>query len=280
MSPLVRPPDDPMLFHYTTAEALLGIVETATLRASSTRFLNDEEEFVGAVEGLKRYLTALEKQPNATDEWRSLYAQIHRELYLRPEQATFVFSFSESRDLLSQWRAYCPPDGGYAIGFGMKTLSELAGEQGFVLSKCIYDREEQGRRTAALVVAAIASISQHPDPASWRQEVIAPFLHRFYSIAPLLKHPAFVEEREWRLVLSPSMDGPSDKVKFQARAGLLIPYYGFSLGDIRNRPVLGEIVIGPHRHQQLAFSTLMGFLGHTGVRAEEISASTIPFRVL
>jgi hypothetical protein len=280
LSPLVRSPEDPLLYHYTTAEALQGIVESASLRASSTRFLNDEAEFVGAINSLKRYLGFLEEDTKTPEDARSLCQEIRREIQLRPEQATFVFSFSESRDLLSQWRAYCPASGGYAIGISLKTLSAMAGEQGFALAKCVYDGEDHGSQIVALVASARAALRTHPDPTTWRQEIIAPFLYRFYSLAPLLKHPAFSEEREWRLVLSPSMRGPSDRVKFQARAGLLIPYYEFSLGDIRNKLILGEIVIGPHRHQQLAFSTLMGFLGHSGVRAEEISASTIPFRVI
>ncbi len=50
MMPLVQEFPEELLYHYTTIEGLLGIVESGSLRASHIRYLNDQTEFKNAFE--------------------------------------------------------------------------------------------------------------------------------------------------------------------------------------------------------------------------------------
>ena len=47
------------LFHYTTAEALIGILGTGTLRASDSRFSNDVSEIQAGIDFIKQRMETL-----------------------------------------------------------------------------------------------------------------------------------------------------------------------------------------------------------------------------
>jgi len=126
--------------------------------------------------------------------------------------ATFVASWSENGNLLSQWRAYCP-QGGYALGVHAGALESAARSQGFELVPCIYKADEQlaiARAFVAHVVARIqeAEIEEMRNPHQGSQlgskgyQAVAHYIRSDYFgwIAPVFKHEGFGEEREWRLI--------------------------------------------------------------------------------
>ena len=55
----------------------------------------------------------------------------------------FVCSFSEERDLLSQWRGYCKNGSGYSLGFALSSLQSCVKRAGFAIKPCVYDRQKQ-----------------------------------------------------------------------------------------------------------------------------------------
>ena len=96
---LVNDDADGFLYHYTSLEALNGIITNKTLWASHIKYLNDTSEQVILRELVNnRILDRLAALPNVRrDQWKVLVARA-RELY--------VTCFSEdSGDRLSQWRA-------------------------------------------------------------------------------------------------------------------------------------------------------------------------------
>ncbi len=108
------------LYHYTSLEALVSIVQSKRLRASSIRFLNDSSESLW----FKQHVLAiLQKQTSVRAEHDKI-AQIVAEMESWPPQSNFVASFTEHADDLSQWRAYCPPGLGVSIGFTTECLME------------------------------------------------------------------------------------------------------------------------------------------------------------
>ncbi len=108
------------LYHYTSLEALVSIVQTRKLRASNIRFLNDSSESLWlkqhAVFILRKQASAQPQQPDvkgiveAIESW--------------PLQSHFVASFTEKSDDLSQWRAYCPLGQGVSIGLATECLQQ------------------------------------------------------------------------------------------------------------------------------------------------------------
>jgi hypothetical protein len=74
-----------------------------------------------------------------------------------------VVSFTEQADQLSQWRGYCPPDGGYAIGFRTSSLEACLHEQEFVLAPCEYGKSNQNhilKQWVGETISALKEIAQ------------------------------------------------------------------------------------------------------------------------
>src|SRR5205807_4915874 len=63
----------------------------------------------------------------------------------------FACSFTSEGNLLSQWRAYCPPSGGVSLGFNPERLEAVAKEQGFYFAECVYEPQDQLQRMDAIL---------------------------------------------------------------------------------------------------------------------------------
>jgi hypothetical protein len=108
------------LYHYTSLDALVSIVQSKRLRASNIRFLNDRTESLR----LKESVVEILQKRAASAEDEEIVRVIVDLLGAHPTQSHFVASLSEKCDLLSQWRAYCPSGLGVSIGFPSGVLSE------------------------------------------------------------------------------------------------------------------------------------------------------------
>lgn len=170
----------PILFHYTTASGLLGILSSRRLWATHARFLNDAKEVEYGVEFVKSVLSAYPQSdlgilPRAPfDNVRSTY---------------FVACLCEAGDLLSQWRGYTANQTGYAIGFETASLSSDR------LFRVLYDPHEQDTAVRAVVERRLANREKLT-----RNDLGIEFEFDLLELAIRLKHPTFAEEREWRLV--------------------------------------------------------------------------------
>jgi hypothetical protein len=109
------------LYHYTSLEALVAIVQSKRLRASNIRFLNDTSEALRLKEDV---IGILQKRFSSSEEDREIVNTLIHSIQSRPSQSLFVASLSENSDLLSQWRAYCPSGLGVSIGFSGDSLNE------------------------------------------------------------------------------------------------------------------------------------------------------------
>lgn len=103
------------LFHYTSPAGLIGIANSKRLFATHVRFLNDAKELGHAVDVARLVVenhlgsSAYAGAYNADE--KDVLRQIGR--YAGAASADiYVASLTEERDLLSQWRAYCPAPGG------------------------------------------------------------------------------------------------------------------------------------------------------------------------
>src|SRR5262249_48878678 len=146
-----------------------------------------------------------------------------------------VFSLTEARDQLSQWRAYSS-SGGYMIGFNTPSLGFVAKNQGFLLSRCIYRELDQEMLIADTVepfLAGFAATLADCNPTPHKIHAIADrFVDHLVRIAPLLKHHSFEEEREWRLISQP-IPLAHDKMRYRAGRGLVVPYFELSFAEIK-----------------------------------------------
>ena len=101
-----------LLFHYTSTEGLIKIVESGEIWATSIRHLSDASEYLYTLD------LVVEAGGPLTDYVAFGYVfSYEREVAKECGAAPLcTASLTEKEDLLSQWRAYCPPGGGYSIG--------------------------------------------------------------------------------------------------------------------------------------------------------------------
>jgi len=219
-----------ILFHYTSHDAFLSIIESGEFWAHDYRLANDRRE-ISYAHGLIRL--SLEKISRGrfrpiVDDILSVFSHPFDPFELRTNDGYIaIASLSEEENQLSQWRAYAP-DSGYSLGFDRMMLFTIASEQGFSVGKVIYDFEKQinyiNRELRAFLEKEITyQDSNTVDPLS----IIDRFDNFCSLIAPLVKHESFYEEREGRIfrrVLS-------NEISFHAGATSIRPYIPIKLAS-------------------------------------------------
>jgi hypothetical protein len=135
-----------ILYHYTDAAGLKGIVESGVLRATHISFMNDASESVHAGSLLLEHVQ-LEKARATNPLHLSVLGEMEKGIATRPEDVApyFVVCFSAQENSLNQWRAYGRGEGGFSIGFDGHALAAQVikdGRLGFI-APAIYDRGEQ-----------------------------------------------------------------------------------------------------------------------------------------
>ncbi len=108
-----------ILWHYTSIDTALKILETNQLRATHSSFLNDTTEVITGAKHLLSYMETKYSNQNELLDIKELlkgYSSEHIKYF-------FILCFSANGDSLSQWRSYTP-NGGCAIGFDKMKLND------------------------------------------------------------------------------------------------------------------------------------------------------------
>src|SRR6266851_7492318 len=104
LKPMNARPD--VLYHYTSAQGLLGIITSGVLRAGNFSFFNDSSELTYGQDLVRDVVVEeLGNVPNQLLQLMSLRLQ-HRLYAFSDEFDFYLCCFCEDADLLSQWRAY------------------------------------------------------------------------------------------------------------------------------------------------------------------------------
>jgi Protein of unknown function (DUF2971) len=288
-----------ILYHYTDAAGLKGIVESGVLRATHIAFTNDASEYLHASSLLVERVK-LEKA-RATDPLRlSVLAEMEKWIATRPEGGApyFVACFSAKENSLNQWRAYGRGEGGFSIGFDGPGLSAQVLKDGRdFIAPAIYDRDEQANMIRVFldwvldeyprVARRHAAAEQDEHRSAWTHMM----LWMVAAVAPMMKNSAFFEEEEWRLI---HLTHSQASVRFLPKPTGLVPFVELKLGipqsgapdqiallgrNLPDRLPIKVLWSGPGRATDtslLAGRTLLEQCGYDGVR---LAASKIPYRV-
>jgi Protein of unknown function (DUF2971) len=256
------------LWHYTTTPSLLSIINSERIWATDAMYLNDSRELLEGAGRLDFEATRAlaEPTPNPSPV-RALWLEIERALgshakVLMPEQGPFVACFCSEGDLLSQWRGYSSGSG-YAIGFSGASLRALAESIGGSLMEVIYDPPDAGQ--ASLFYGSAMTVGESGNRLIPGPLALAKF-----------KHPAFREEREWRLVVPAStvpLAEPKPSVKFRSGTLGVAPYLEIGFG----RDAIAEVRVGPGGDQELRRLAVQRMLDNVDIPAVT-STSEAPFR--
>lgn len=275
-----------LLYHYCDANALLSIFHNRQVWATDTGYLNDSTELVSLFDGVDYHLKSVSTDTEKYVRDRMLiitkFAPKFRANLIG--LSSYVSCFSEDGDVLSQWRAYGANGMGFAIGFEPKELRVLEKGGGGTLKRMIYGGNKEEQIVLDYfnkIVAALSSLTPGFDKygfptmdlEEWLRLRMSEFLH---EVAFECKHPAFHEEREWRIL------GGTGDLRFRASNNRIVPYklLDISSVDDASKAPIKEIVIGPCANpmeSERALTYLADTLGygHAGIKFRRSQA---PYR--
>ena len=264
------------LYHYTSLGSLVGIVTNRELWASHVYYLNDSKEIIHACELLDRILD--DNSVFEPDIRRSKFFEHLRkwvgELKSR-KFSLFVFSLSEERSLLSQWRSYTTHGKGVSIEFNNALVRRLAEGNKLRLGRCLYDASEHEALVKHVVDYLLEKFENSPGISeSYLEhfELFEDYIDIVLSAICLIKHNSFSEEKEWRLILSSEFSFP--KVSYREGSTMMIPYVVLELGAGK---IFNSIILGPSENVDLALSSLTSFLAQQSI-CKAVGPSYIPYR--
>lgn len=263
-------------YHYTSFDGLLGILRTRTLWATSIYYLNDEREFRYGHELIAHFvLSWVPIYPRYEKIQRKFLIDLKAMISDWDVPNIFVCSLSGEPDLLSQWRAYCPNGKGVAIGFTSESLTHSGRAQGFELLPCLYEPQQCEEGVAAVMRDSFNALTNERNALS---DVVARASQRLLALAARVKHVAFAEEQEWRLI-SASLQAGDSRIKYRSNRSLLIPYLEVSLALSDGTARIGEVIVGPNPHMHLALRAVNAFTSSVeSVSCTGIKASSAPYR--
>lgn len=272
------------LYHYTNQAGLLGIIKNKEIWATHTQYLNDAREFRHAVEVVKDVIRT--RLTDAVGKSRHVLQDMALGVQGIEAINVCVCSFSEERDSLSQWRAYGGPTSGYAIGINPSHLAEMVRLEEFYLTRCLYKPTEQTSLIGTLVAKILVENMDRltgENQEEWiaasklllpRGGSLAAYLN---SIAPVLKHESFAEEREWRIISQPLPCG-LERFGFRPGVSMLIPYYRVPIAYKDQSLKLDEVIIGPTPNVEQSRSSVRSFLVSQGLEKVPVEVSAVPYR--
>jgi hypothetical protein len=255
-----------LLYHYTDVHGFKGIVESRELWATHIQYLNDTQEYHYAEDLANRVINEWYRASAEPAEHAILSRlRFYPVLSMKVRLYVCMASFSEVGDALSQWRGYCPNGAGYSLGFVTQDLLGEAAKQGFSLARCLYDEESQreaitqaleAMRQLALWIRAL----ERPGDRLMYRRLMRAWWDMFAPLAPTIKHQAFRDEQEWRLISAPV---PFEDARWRVRAGrsMLIPYLPITLALSSAALPIQDLVVGPTPHMELAMMAAGVLLG-------------------
>lgn len=273
----------PVLYHYTTPQGLLGILQNDSIWATKIHYLNDASEYQLALDIAAVVLQRLLKEEHSRNTRRKIKCLLDN-LRVIEHMNVCVCSFSAHRDVLSQWRAYAGHVAGYSLGFRTTHIQEKAKEQGFLLEQCVYKEEEQRILVEKLVADWLEedfnTTSSRIDPARPRTIIGlhtgGDFSMRLAQLAPVIKSDAFCEEGEWRLISASAVS--VKRLSFRPGKSMLTPYVPFEFGTKKDA-YLESITVGPTPHTSLSVLATKSLLAHWDAGQNvKVHSSTAPYR--
>ena len=279
------------LYHYTTGENFIKIMQSGELWATQAACLNDTTELVYAAEQLHRCVKAKIDAPHnpAIDPILTRMDEALREPSVETSPV-FVTCFSERRDDLSQWRAYSGGEGGYAIQFDPPKLRQagiLPTPDGKMEPQILLVRVEYNPMNHASMFDDILKWTEQfflclsgaktaPSIDAWADEFCRYWLEQLAFYAPCIKNPSFEDEKEWRFIYYLRPDDPT-RMQFRQRQSMMSRHIPLRL----TKPLpITQVLVGPCRHPRLSQVAAGDLLLSSGYDPNnvEVKITGVPYR--
>lgn len=288
------------LYHYTTADGIMGIIKSNSLWATNIDFLNDPNELNYGINLCNEILSEISE----IHETFKISLQMFLISLLKNRQEKeiiselYIVSFCERQDVLGQWRLYGNYGKGYCVGINFENDYVLIPEINDGIEEVdipltgkpkpiIYDIDLQKK----LIIDIITKTNKEIITFSKKNKLnlnsddsfhILKYISRYIieNILPFIKKPEFSDEREWRIVIE---DLKEIYRNYRTDNNIIIPYCilkFFKDGDEELTEIatpINEIIIGQALNYQRSSQGLRWFLRSNEILNCPITRSNIEF---
>jgi Protein of unknown function (DUF2971) len=256
-----------VIFHYTSNEVLLKILQGKSLRLSARHYLND------TMEG-EQFFSILKTHTSRPDE-----AKIDSIKKTLDPFEFFVACFSSHGDLLSQWRGYTSNAAGVSIGFSKVAISRaIKSSKEALLYKVAYadDFSTINKNYPDRAKTIHAILTKQGSPSA---DAIQAFAKERWAIKPT----GFEEEQESRLIVTidtgAGLLNPKTKgfeVDYFATASEVREFCVFNFGNFKKLDFIESITLGPNNKTNT--DSLKRHLDVLGMGHVKVMRSAISYR--
>jgi len=284
-----RHPDDfpERLYHYTSSNAFLNIIESGELWFTDYRYLNDLSELKYGVDLFNTEITLREERENDT-ALRTILSGVRKQFEAaRVYTDLFVFCMCAENNLLNQWRVYGHDTVPVSIEFGTRGFMFVDWEPySFEIVPMVYDTSRQHSIVSETVSTGLEYASLHKPRIFEKDDSVQSFIENLASICVdwcmPMKNPQFEVEKEWRLA---TRWGLEHRVltgrKHRTSSTGIVPYLvmkpkadGLSQGRLPVR----SVTIGPCSQPEIQRRTVKDFLFQHDLMSVEVVTSDLPIR--
>ena len=280
------------LYHYTDANALIGIVQDRGFRLSHYAYMNDAAELTHGLDIARETLESILGKP-AFAGFSEILNEVIRDLGNEASESQYIACFTHEKDSLEQWRAYCPCGGinieisapyGGQLGVGPRTL----------FNEVLYD-DKLKKAAIFLIVSRYfrqfrRDITYYGSSEFISAEMYPELMGREITyMTQKFKHSAFQSEREIRLMISGAEERVFERVHSRFAGGKIIPFLltndwneGRPSGVERVKRVeklnITSIIVGPQQDKELVGRSIKDFMVRSGYPNIKIEYSKAPYR--
>ena len=228
-------------YHYTGNMGLYGILASESFWATDSIFLNDSSEQAFGEkllkDAIKEAVNALKKTTD-DEKIKKINLRIKSTFETLGEKRSYIVSFCENGDLLSQWRGYAGSSG-FSMGFDYEFFIKSIASNGFPNSpiewdflKVLYgdDAKNLAKKIASFVIEEALILESNNNEVFTRfsdWDFFTPLntIDACYQwFTSIVKHEGFSEEKEWRLI---GQEIGIPEIKIRNSNNEIIPYIEF-----------------------------------------------------
>ncbi len=277
-----------ILYHYTSVDGLLGIIDTNNIFATSFPFLNDSSEIVYGRRLARSIL--IKKLEKETDEISKKIYEECLKLNGIDKKRIYMTCFCEKGNLLSQWRGYGQSGNGFSVGLDSNKLNRMYRKPPYDevhIRKVVYDLPVQTKMinkylSDAVLYAKKKEIVEEKDI----QRISKLVDWEIDKHTVFFKDAAFSEEKEWRAIYCEENSSGKIPTKYRARLNRIVDFKEFSFAptllDIpcKDKLPLKKIICGPGVDHESQIEVIKGLLKDRGYDYKHIDVqhSSIPFK--
>lgn len=288
-----------IIYHYTSVEGVLGILDKSEFWVTKSDFLNDISEINYTFDLFEEnFLNKIKNENVRTRMISQFHSELDKDraLYNKALLGTYIISFSTNQDNLLLWSEFAGKMG-YNLGFNIEYLKDefnrkSVKDEKYLLKlhgKVIYNKEEQIRLLGNRIDWKLISDSSDKNMNSLENlnesisdEIIEDFISGiffhclYYSM--FFKDSKFEQEEEYRFIFQASHNSKkvsiNKEMNFRVKEGALCPFVKVPFKCLNS---LESITIGPKNNIDIAKKGLENYCRNKEINPK-ILKSNIPLR--